>query len=665
MFSMNQHASILNQRLQTAMLLSDYAAAKKLVVEGADIKTIQLHSVYSAKKVGDLEFNGDFEFLVRVRVEAGLKNDEKDALLKVMAEKGCVKAATFLFLAGANPKNVDLFQVASHYLNNEITPTSKKKYFDFFTILIKAGVNKKGVVEELKKIKQDDELFALIESTPSPREKAALQNALKAGDFKTASKLLTEGADPEGLDLSNILSAQLYYSKLPHSDFLEFLRAHIHSPLIRKDILLNKLIYEGYLEASLLLLDAGAKANHVDLGQVISKISCSQGELKNLLAKLIKAEASKGMVYALQFAAAHELNDIVSLLLENMGDKVGALSEAVSGGYPLASDLLVKAGASVATLNLVTVLDECKRRGHGREISPGILTSLVQAASHEDKRRAMEVAVELGYIDAVKQLRVAGVSLNERAGNGRTWLFFSISNKKSALSEFLISEGSDINACSPGYDMTRVNPLLVACIMKQIPTALLLFAKGADVNLLVKAAHDNGYAPDFEGTVLQYFSHKPETSFKQIISLLTLWTEIDKVSKDATQTPKKRIESVLDQLIKYYTPVSSYFSMALSSTATLPPVVQKAKRIKAGVLEIGDGDKFLTNFIELMKKIETESLIPGTMDPEEQHLAAICQRLALHFGPEVGVKQHADILINDEYKGSVENENQGIELKPF
>ena len=82
-------------------------------------------------------------------------------------------------------------------------------------------------------------------------------------------------------------------------------------------------------------------------------------------------------------------------------------------------------------------------------------------------------------------------------------------------------------------------------------------------------------------------------------------------------------------------------------------------------MNIGDGDLFLTKFSDLIKDNEKQALKPGTMDLEEQHLAAVCQRLVLHFGAEVAVKQHAEMRFNDDYDGSAGMEKGAMKLKDF
>ena len=90
---------------------------------------------------------------------------------------------------------------------------------------------------------------------------------------------------------------------------------------------------------------------------------------------------------------------------------------------------------------------------------------------------SIEVAAELGNIEAVKQHLDDGTEVNAKDENGLTPLHFA---KTKEIADLLISKGADVNAKEA---KNRITPLHWAAWRGRKEIAELLIAKGADVNV--------------------------------------------------------------------------------------------------------------------------------------------------------------------------------------
>ena len=89
---------------------------------------------------------------------------------------------------------------------------------------------------------------------------------------------------------------------------------------------------------------------------------------------------------------------------------------------------------------------------------------------------SIEVAAELGNIEAVKQHLDDGTEVNAKDENGLTPLHFA---KTKEIADLLISKGADVNAKEA---KNRITPLHWAAWRGRKEIAELLIAKGADLN---------------------------------------------------------------------------------------------------------------------------------------------------------------------------------------
>ena len=89
---------------------------------------------------------------------------------------------------------------------------------------------------------------------------------------------------------------------------------------------------------------------------------------------------------------------------------------------------------------------------------------------------SIEVAAELGNIEAVKQHLDDGTEVNAKDENGLTPLHFA---KTKEIADLLISKGADVNAKEA---KNRITPLPWAAWRGRKEIAELLIAKGADLN---------------------------------------------------------------------------------------------------------------------------------------------------------------------------------------
>jgi ankyrin repeat protein len=360
----------------------------------------------------------------------------------------------------------------------------------------------------------------------------ALYESLNRGNIPAATALLKNGVDPDGptLDYPPIMVADLQLCQLlvasganvnapgllnnaieiEDLELLEFLIDKGADLEESGPIALEKALISGNVEAAALLIDGGTDINSP--GEVFTSLQAAACSGKLELVKYLMDQGAdvnspasplKGRT-ALQAACEVGKVDVVQYLLDNGSDVNAppALTEGLTALEAAAKGHYTKSAETIETIfRLLLRLGASPKRQGG---SPsGILHSLmrkglldlipiiVDAGAGVDEmlrgkegRTPLQLAAEIGDIEAVKTLKECGANVNARPSSrhGRTALQAATCfvQPRIDIVEYLIKNDAHINA--PPAVSGGITALQGAAIRGHINIAKFLLDAGAEVN---------------------------------------------------------------------------------------------------------------------------------------------------------------------------------------
>ncbi|MCX4079769.1 ankyrin repeat domain-containing protein [Rickettsia rhipicephali] len=434
-----------------------------------------------------------------------ISDSNKDQLLRLGLQLGCVESVPLLITHGANPNATNCHGVISLHC------AAKNGNLDLAKLLAKNGADVNAKTDRIE--------------TP-------LHYAVKSGNLYLVKWLIENQANIHA-KTDNGETVLHYAVSFDNSDLVYLLIAYGADVNAKTDNGLTALhyaVYDGNLDLVSLLISHGADVNaKTNSGETIlySAVDYGSPDLVYLLIAYgadVNAKTDNGET-ALHYAVESGNLDLVSLLIHNGANVNNAktiLHFAVKSGNLNLVNWLIKNKADIhaKTNSGETILHFAAESGNLNLVNWLIKNKADIHAKTNSGETILHFAVALGSLDLVSLLIHNGTDINTKTDDGLTALHYAVESGNLNLVSLLIHKGIDVNAKTNSGETI----LHFAVALGSLDLVSLLMVRGADVN----AKTDDGL------TALHY---AVESDNLALVSLLMVYGADVNAKNNSGETP--------------------------------------------------------------------------------------------------------------------------------